>query len=47
MKKPIPLPNLAKPRDADRRQLTATINSAAAKSKADKLLRKFSWETDK
>lgn len=44
--RPIALPNMAKPQDPDKRMMRAHLSSAAMNSKADKLLRKFSWEKE-
>lgn len=44
--RPIALPNMAKPQDPEKRMVRAHLSSAAKNSKADALLRKFSWDRD-
>jgi len=38
------MPNMARPQNPEKRQISAQLKSAQARSKADDLLRKFSWE---
>lgn len=43
---PISLPQFSKARDPEKRAVTAQLKYAAKISKADRLLKRFSWETD-
>jgi hypothetical protein len=44
---PISLPVFSRPQDAEKRAVTAQLKYAAKTSKADSLLRRFSWEDDR
>ena len=43
---PIQLPDMTRPQNPEARNRTALIKYAQINSKADKLLRKFSWEKE-